>query len=284
MIKILKKDELHEVSKHMWSVYQDETKRTTPPYHDMKAIEKHLIKIFQRVGDEVIGVFLEGKLKGIAIILSDGKNRYLSVQGPYIQESELYWEIAREIIAYLKSKYEGFKCDFGTTKTNIISQEFLLGMGFKCTDDTIQMSISPDKLNPIQIKHPIQLLTEERREAYRVFHDTQYQDYYWLADRIFSVMNQWKIHVLLEDDKIVGSIFTRGQKGGSGEIFGCEILEPYKNKNVIAELMYKSTKCWMDQGVIEILNFVPEKMYFESASLVGYEGYDTYMCFSKDVL
>jgi len=281
MIKIIEEDEICVVSQYMWDVYQDESKRTTPPYHSLNEIEKSLLKTFQR-GDEIIGVYIEGKLEGIALVLLDEKNKYFSVQGPYIQQSGLYTKLATEIMDYVELKYKGFKCNFGTTKTNMLSQEFLVAQGFTCTDDTIQMSILPDQLTEIELKHDIQVLTEDRMEEYKVFHDTQYHGYYWLSDRIYEVMNQWKIHVLLENDKIMGSVFTRAKSGDSGEVYGCEVLEPYRNEQVVAELFYISTKSWMDEDVKEIVNFVPEGMYSESASIVGYKGYDTYMCFSKD--
>jgi len=278
----MEKDEIHAVSQYMWGAFQDDKKRTTPPYHSLNDVKKSLLKVFQCDGDEIIGVYIEGNLEGIALVLLEEKNKYFSVQGPYIQESDLYTKISTEIMNYLELSFKGFKCQFGTTKTNLLSQEFLKANDFICTDDTIQMSISPDRLTSIEIKQDIQLLTEDRMEEYRVFHDIQYHDYYWLSDRIYEVMNQWKIHVLLENNIIVGSIFTRAKSGGSGEIYGCEVLEPYRNRQVMAELFYISTKSWMDEGVKEIVNFVSEGIVSESASLVGYEGYDTYMCFSKN--
>lgn len=284
MIKLFKLNELNDVSNYMWSVYQDETKRTIPPYHDLNDVKKHLSKVFARKGDEIIGVYIEGKLEGVALILLEEKNNYLSIQGPYIQESSIYTKVATEIMNYIEGAFRGFKCDFGTTKPNRNAQNFLIEKGFKCTDDSIQMSITPDQLVSMEVKHDIQLLTEDRMVEYSIFHDTQYKDYYWLSDRIYEVMSLWKEHVLLENNKIIGSVFAKAKPGGSGEIYGCEILEPYRNKQVMAELFYISTKSWMEEDVKEIVNFVPEGIMSESASLVGYKGYDTYMCFSKEEL
>ncbi|MBI9010997.1 MAG: hypothetical protein JEZ08_02105 [Clostridiales bacterium] len=282
MIKIIEKEDIQIVSKYVWNVYQDENKRTTPPYKSFDQVEDSLLRFLADEQDEIIAVYKEDELKGIAMTGMDLKNKYFSIKGPYIDCSDDYMSIASEIMDYLELNYKGFKCDFGTTRANTNSQKFLISKGFACTEDTVQMSIIPNQLIDLALEHNIQLLTDERKDEYRNFHDTHFHNYYWLADGIYSVMDRWKVHVLIEQDRIVGSVFTMRQRENSGEVYGCEILEPYKNEQVMAELFHISTKSWMDEGVNEIINFVPEGIYSTSASMVGYEGYDTYMCFSKE--
>lgn len=282
MIKKIKIDEITAISKYIWDVYEDENKRTTPPYHSLKDVETHLLRGSKYKGNQYLGVYEENNLKGVVLLYGEEDNQYLSVQGPYIHNSYEYKEIACEMMDYIKSNYKGFQCHFGTTKTNVLSQEFLIAQEFLCTEDTIQMSITKETLMPIETQSNIQLLTEERMDKYKIFHDIHYHDYYWLSDRIYKVMNQWKIHVVLENDKIIGSVFTRKQTEDSGEIYGCKVLEPYKSKQVMAELFYNSAKSWIDEGVKEILNFVPQGLEAESAALVGFKGYDTYMCYYKE--
>lgn len=51
-IKEIRLDQLKEVATFTWSVYQDPTKRTTPPYHSLEDVEKgfknspHFLLIF----------------------------------------------------------------------------------------------------------------------------------------------------------------------------------------------------------------------------------------------
>ncbi|MDR7856597.1 GNAT family N-acetyltransferase [Tissierella sp.] len=281
MIKRIMIDDIHVISEYIWDVYQDENKRTTPPYQDAKDIETHLSKCLQYKSSHLLGVWEEDNLEGVALILVDENDQSLNVQGPYIHKSHKYRKIASELMDYIESNFKGFKCYIGTTKPNVLSQEFFKSRGFLCTDDTIQMSVTKDALVPIEPQFNIQLLSEERMEDYKDFHDNQYHDYYWLSDRIYGVMDRWKVHIALENNKIIGSIFTMKQTEDSGEIYGCKVLDPYKNKQVLAELFYISTKSWMDENLTKIFNFVPEGLESESAALVGYKGYDTYMCFFK---
>lgn len=280
MIKRLGKEAISTISAYIWRVYQDESKRTTPPYHSLNEVEDSLIKSY-KAEDLIIGVYMDDKLEGVALILLDEENNYFSLQGPYIYQSSEYSKVATEIMDYLEDNFKGYKCHFGTTKANVLSQDYLLSKGFICTEDAIQMSVKKSMLKAIDLKENIQLLTEDKMDAYRTFHDTLYHDYYWVADRIYQTMDQWKVHILLDNDTIVGSVFTRARAGRTGEVYGCGVLNTYKNKTVMAELLYISSKSWLDEGVKVIMNFVPEGIDSECAGLVGYEGYDTYMCYLK---
>jgi len=283
MIRKIKEDEVHEVSKFVWQVYQDESKRTTPPYHNLE----HVVKTFERTfkaDNYLIGVYDKVMLIGVALICLEEKDRYFSLQGPYILNTDKYNDISNEILTYLEDKYRGFSCHFGTTKPNVNAQAFLESNGFACTDDTIQMAVTDESLIEIRCKSDIQLLDESRMGEYKLFHDRVYHDYYFLADRIYANFSKWKIHLLLVDNNIIGSVFTMRQSEDSGEIYGCHILEPYKSNQNMSELFYVSTKSWMYEGVKKIVNFVPEGVMSESAGMVGYKAYDTYMCFYKEVL
>lgn len=282
MIKKIKKCDIHTISKYIWAVYQDENKRTTPPYHDSKDVESHLLKCSQYKSDHLLGIYVSDNLEGVVLILVDEADQSINIKGPYIHNSSKYKEIASEMMDYIESKFKGFKCYFGTTKPNVNSQFFLKSHDFLCTEDTIQMSVTKDVLVQIESQFNIQLLTEEAMEAYKGFHDIQYPDYYWHSDRIYKVMDRWKIHVALENNKIIGSIFTMKQTEDTGEIYGCKVLEAYENKQVRADLIYNSTKSWMDEGLTTLLYFVGEGLESESAALVGFKGYDTYMCFIKE--
>ncbi len=194
----------------------------------------------------------------------------------------MYASVAHEMLDYIEENFKGYKCYFGTTKPNRHSQEVLQSRGYTCVDDTIQMSVNKGTLLDMDCKYSIEALSEERMDAYRTFHDVHYHDYYWLSDRIYQTMDKWKIHLLIEKNQIIGSVFTMKQTEDSGEIFGCKVINEFRIKEVIAELFYKSCKAWMDEGLHTLLNFVPEGLESKSATLVGFKGYDTYMCYIKN--
>ncbi len=44
MIKRLNIETIEEIAEYVWAVYQDESKRTTPPYGTLKDVKTHLLK------------------------------------------------------------------------------------------------------------------------------------------------------------------------------------------------------------------------------------------------
>lgn len=284
MIKRISGESIPEIAQFIWDVYQDPRTRTTPPYESCENVRNHLMKCMEYDTSDLIGCYIDDKLEGVLLIIVDEPGSYLNIQGPYIPNQSMYSLVATELIEFVESNFKGKKCFVGTTKPNINSQEFFRSRDFKCVDDMIQMSIYKDDLGSMNLQYDIQLLSEDLMDDYRVFHDNQYHDYYWLSERIYDVLDKWKIHVLMDQNQIVGSIFTMKQSEDSGEIYGCKVLDKYRNKRVISELFYVSTKSWMDEGLNTILNFVPEGVESECAEEVGYRGYDTYMCYFKECI
>lgn len=282
MIKKIKIDEINIISRHIWEVYQNKDKRTTPPYQDATEVEAHLRKAINHKSSHVLGIYIKDILKGVFLIFEYDDGESFGLQGPYIENYYEYKEIASDMMNYIEVNFKGYKCYAGTTKPNLTSQKFFEFYNFLCTDDDIQMSVTNDTLVPIEIRPNIQLLPEERMEEYKEFHDTLYHDYYWLSKRIYNDIDRWKVHIVLENNKIVGSIFTMKQTEHSGEVYGCKVVDEHMSIQVMSELFYVSSKSWIDEGLNKILNFVPEGIESQSAALVGYRGYDTYMCFFKE--
>lgn len=281
MIKRITREGVREISQFIWEVYQHPSTRTTPPYESCENVKIHLMKCLQYDTSHLIGCYIEDELQGVLLIIVDEQDNCLNVQGPYIANPSMYGLVATELIEFMESNFSGNKCYIGTTKPNINSQEFFSSRDYACVDDTIQMSISRDELVSLDLQYDIQLLSEDLMDDYKLFHDKYYPDYFWLSERIYDALDKWKIHVLTDQNQIVGSIFTMKQSEDSGEIYGCKVLDKYKTKRVISELYYVSTKSWMDEGLTTILNFVPEGMESECAESIGYKGYDTYMCYFK---
>jgi hypothetical protein len=279
MIKIINREEISMISEYIWKVYQDDKKRTTPPYEGTESIKKHLIECLKYKDDRILAIYNEDDLEGATLLVVNKKERSINMQGPYIYDSEKYDMHASEITNYLDKNYKGYECYVGTTKTNIRSQLFLSSKGYKCVEDTIQMSLVPSEIIPIKEEYDIRLLSEERKEEYLTYHNEQYKDYFWTAERIYKVVDRWVIHILLKDNRIVGSIFSMKQTNGEGEIYGYKAYE--KDSRVLAELIYVNSKYMFEEGMKKILNCVEEGIESESAESVGYKPYDTYMCYYK---
>lgn len=279
IIKVMTADQVPEAAAFAWPVYQDETKRTTPPHHSLESMIKEFQTFVGRESEYLLGYYDHEQLQGVMTINIEHDKNYCSVYGPYIENSEAYVEIADGFMPFIEEHCKGYQCFFGTTKPNVNSQRFLESKDFICTEDTVQTRVYPNTLKEASGPYKVETLTEEDYELYRVFHTQYFSDYYWTADRIYQVMGQWDVSIVRIDGEIVGNTFTRG-----GEVYGGMVMPQYEDTEMMAQLYYTSTSALFDRGVKEIVNFIPEGYQLEAAKRVGYEAYDTYMCYEHKSL
>lgn len=284
LIKEMTSDQVTEAATFAWSVYQDESKRTTPPYHCLEQIVGGFQGFVDPKSDCLLGYFEGEQLMGVMALNVEPENHYCSAYGPYIENAQRYFEIAEAFMAELEVRCKGYRCFFGTTKPNVNSQMFLESKGFVCTDDTIQTRVNPSDLKKVTGPFTVQALTEEDYELYRAFHMKYFSGYYWSAERIYKVLDRWDVFIVKIEGEIVGNTFTLGQSEKSGEVYGGMVLPQYEQTEMLSQLFYESTAACFKRGVTEIVNFIPEGYQLDAAKRVGYVPYDTYMCYEKQEL
>lgn len=279
----LSEHQVNEAAQFAWQTYFFETKRTTPPYHSLSMMQKQFHKKVKSKYERLLGYYENQKLIGVFSIDVNDEEKYIcTTGGPYIMDDGRYDEIATAFMDYLEVACKGYVCYFGTTKPNIASQKFLEAKGFICTEDTVQTRIDSSHLKEIALNYEIQTLTEDDFDAYRHFHQIHFKDYYWTADKIYGVFEKWLVHIVKDHDVIVGSIFTMRQTEKSGEVYGVVVLPKFEATTLLEELIYINTATWLSKGVTEIVNFIPEGRMLDAALKVGYEAYDTYLCYFKE--
>ncbi len=284
IIKVMTVDQVTEAVALAWQVYQDETKRTTPPLYSEEEMAKGFLGIAKDESDFLVGYYEAEQLLGVMGLTIEHENKYCAIKGPYIENADRYMEIAGAFMTFVDEQCKGYKCHGGTTKPNANSQKFFESRGFVCTEDTIQTRIYPNTLKEVTGPYTVETLTVENYDLYRAFHTHYFSDYYWTADKIYSVMDKWNVSIVKMDGEIVGNTFTMKQSPTGGEVYGAMVLPQYEGTNMLAQLYYTSTSAIFARGVKEIVNFIPEGYQLEAAKRVGYEVYDTYMCYEHKSL
>lgn len=283
MITQLQKEHLVEMSDFIWQVYKDETKRTTPPYKSKADVYNHYKTILNstNVETQILAYYTDDLLEGICRMDIERDSAVLSIGGPYIKDSSKYHLIANAFFDHIEPICKGFKCFAGTTRTNKHSQDFFLSKNFKLDEDTLQTRVTMDQLKVINRGWHIEEIKEAHFEAYEAFHSHYFENYYWSFEKIKPALKQWKIHVAIKDDKIIGSVFTKKHSIESAEVYGCDVIEKYRQSALLSELMFETSRAWLQEGVSEVLNFVPEGPYLDAALSIGAEVYGSYMCYTK---
>lgn len=285
IVKEIPLDKITEAANFTWAVYQDKSKRTTPPYGNLEEIlSQFRIKVKSKK-ERLLGYYEDEKLEGVFSIDIGDKDRYIGTTGgPYIAKSDAYNEIANAFMAYVFAHCKGYSCYFNTTKTNINSQNFIKAMDFECIDDCVQTRIEPKDLLPVEKKYEVELLKEADYDMYKAFHTKYFSGYTWTAEKIYEVMDKWQVHVVKIEGEIVGNIFSRMMTPTSAEVYGAMVLPEYEKSSMISQLYYENTEMWIKKGFTEIINFIPEGYLLEASKQVGYIAFDTYMCFHKKEL
>ena len=274
-------DHIDVLAEYAWSVYQDDEKRTTPPYKSQQEMYEVFKKKVLHKEERVLAYYENDLLEGVFCLQIQHENCYAqSTGGPYVADPKKYVMVATVFMDYIKANCSGYECYYGMPRSNIAAQKFLEAQGFECTEDTVQMLVTADMLKPVKGKFDVERLTEKHHEAYRKFHETHFGDYYWHAERLFGALDQWVVHLVIEDE-IIGGVFTRKQSDSRAEIYGSAVLPQYAGTDLRAQLVYHSSKACLDEGIGEVLNFVPEGEELYAAKCSGYEVYDTYMCYYK---
>lgn len=268
------------LAEYAWRVYQDPSKRTTPPFKSQEEIQDCFNKIVSSKTDLILAYYENEKLEGVVALNIIHENRYMQTAGgPYIANTEKYETVAGIFMDYMKNYGTGYECYFGLPRTNIAGRKFLEAKGFKCTEDTVQTSVTPERIKHIETGFDLVGLSEEYHEAYRKFHNTHFSDYYWNSQRLFSALDQWFVHLAMENGEIIGSIFTRKT---NNEIYGCTVLPSYTETDLLEQLIYQSSKACFEQGIQEIVFFAEEGEKTKASARIGYEIYDAYMCYYKN--
>ncbi len=205
------------------------------------------------------------------------ENKYCNIYGPYIEKAENYAEISESLMDFVYIYDKGCRCYIGTTKPNVNSQRYFEAKGFICTDDTVQTRLYPCDIKEVVGPYHVVTLSEDDYDLYRLFHTKYFSDYAWTAERIYKAMERWDVSIVKIDGEIVANTFTCG-----GEVFGGMVLPQYENTELMAQLYYENSAAHFKRGFKEIVWFMPEGYQLEDAKRVGYEAYDTYLCYEHN--
>lgn len=282
MISEASKEHIENLTDFCWNVYQDPSKRTTPPYHTREELFNSLERQFNTPRHHIWTFHENETLQAVLCLDINHEIAYVqSIGGPYIYDSEQYPRIASAFLRRLETLCADYECYFGLPKTNRHGRNFLESEGFICVDDTVQMRVCACTFKPIFRDFNVCALSTPSFEDYKSFHDLHYVGYYWDAHKLFNDLDRWHVYLAYEGSTIIGSTFALPQTQNSGEIYGTTVLQNYENTSLRAELLSAVTRACFEGGVTEVLNFVPEGVESDAALSCGYEMYDTYMAYHK---
>lgn len=271
-----------EILEYMWNLSQDNTKNSYPKKHSKDELEQSIEAAIISDTYKVIGCYHDNILKGASIYFWIEENKY--AQTTFFLIDNDFSLVANEIIDYIKKQLPAYELFIGVPFDNVNASNYFEMMNIKCIASSIDTRLK-HKPNIIgEVREQIDSLDLEAFDEYAIFHDRfAYKlEMYWTSDRVKESMNQFRIFVYRDSNKIGGSIFVKKYLGGA-EVFGLFLDEEFKNKGLERELLqFMLSSIYKEyEDIKEVVYFIDETetQELEVALAIGFEISDTYRCY-----
>lgn len=283
MIIEVKEDFIDEVMTFAWEFASHQETCSFPKFKDFEDLKKVFLRSLKSKEDTVLVCIENEVLVGVLNLQVKKEDLYLQSLGGIFAKQD-FNDVAKQFIEYLKVQYPNFKMYFGYPTENQVAITFLEKIEAELLDACLTMELKKEDFVRVSPRYEVIMLSNERYEEYAAFHDNHNPNMYWNSKRIFEHLDIWNIYVVIEHQKIIGSIFIR-MNGSDSEIFGLSIDKAYKNQNLELDLLSISLEDCFSQNIECLLFFVNEddQNQIDATLEVGFKQIDTYRCYKIEL-
>lgn len=283
MIIEISEEFLEDIVKFSWELSCKRNKCNFPKFKSYNEMYDVFLKALRDKDDKVLVCYENGEIVGTLNLLVEKDKNYLQSNGGIFAKKDFNF-IAIQFIEYLKVNYSGYKMYLGYPLENEEANYFLKGIKAELVDASLTMELKKDDFVRSLPCKEVTLLEKDRYYEYKTFHDKYNPNIYWTSERIFERLDLWKIYIIIENQKIVGSIFIK-VKDDKAEVFGISIDKEYKHQGLELKLLSESVYDIFTQDKEEILYFVDEDAIdeFEATLKIGFKQIDNYRCYKLNL-
>lgn len=277
MIIDCKYENIEELVEISWEVLCDRKKSSFPRLKSYDEMYSEFLKLYTDKDDKLLVCQEDGEILGTISLFVKKSDKYL--QGRILAKKNFNL-VATQFIEYIRDNYSGYEIDLGYPFENEEAIDFLERSNARLMDSCITMELKKEDFIKLSNYDDVITLDKSNYSEYSAFHDKHNPNMYWTSERIFRNIDIWSIYIIIEREKIVGSIFIKS-KGNNPEVFGISVGEEYKNKGLELKLLSQSIDNMFIQGKKEILYFVEEDAIeeIEATLKIGFKQVDTYRCY-----
>ena len=282
MLRICSKKEYFQYRALAYRLALDKSKSGYPLYSDGVKTKQDFFKraemAFSRKHEEILLFEHEGIIEGWIHYYWLCEDKYLSTISFNISNNTE--NALSEFIDHLQLKFDGFTLYLGFSETNTVAIDFLRSQGFmlfdKAHNNVIFLStwsISSKNNEDIVEIH------SENYAMFRKLHDSQQDDMYWNADRIFDNLDDWVILVKLKNNLPVAAIYFQKDDEWS-EIFGIDYKGGLYDATIQSELLIHALKKAKEFG-IKYMTYFCNDLELPVVTNCGFTHIDNYVCYTK---
>lgn len=270
---------LDDVIAFAWEYQQCQETCSFPKYHSFEALKNGFLKSFNHDDDRILACIEKDELIGVLNLQVEKADLFLQAIGGIFAKRD-FNEVATKFIDYLNVHYPNFEVLFGHPIENQVAITYFENIQSELMDACVTMKLQTEDFVFVAPQHDVIPLPVERYAEYAIFHDRHNPNMYWNSKRLFEHLDIWKIYVVMDQNKIVGSLFVKCV-GVDYEIFGLSIDEAYENKGLELDLLSVSLGDCLCPSTQSLLFFVDEDnlAQIEATLKVGFKQIDTYRCY-----
>lgn len=168
-----------------------------PIYSSDEEMFSRLLDAPKQANKLVLGYFENDSILGLFVFLVEESDQYLEMLMSLSRCPQAY----EELLAFLKERFPGWKCDFVYNPGNDPLHSLLKDHGAAFDPEQQKMVLAGEPA--CGTERQVELYSPKYREGYTAIHST---DVYWTADKVLEAPERFRVILAIENGEVVGYI------------------------------------------------------------------------------
>lgn len=252
MIRDAEKIELQQVADYAYRLNINPVHRCKAFPLEYRDICKQFEKMLEHPHDRLLIVEENNQICGVLALLVEPQEKYLEAIGGVFAERN-YHHVAKAFFDNIAYSYSGYFMHVAYPEENAQALKFMESLGAELEDSDYEMRLKKGELQVCSPDKDVVQLTERYFESFVEFHDAQHPDVFWTGKKLLEAKNIFRIHIVTENEKVIGSVVTSRQ---TAEIFFIAVAEDKHESTYGKALLLQAVQDAFAGGAEELLSMV----------------------------
>lgn len=220
--------------------FQADTEFSDPMLSTEEQIRCNLEKAFTRPNRQILGVYQDGQLAGLFVLLVLDEDKYLEMLVGLSWEAQAY----QELMEYLARNYPGWKADFVFNPRNGLLKVTLEDVRAEFEQEQQKMVFSGSVI-PADATG-IREFSEQYAAEYYVIHS---RDVYWTGEKVAAAPERFRIFLAIDGGRVVGYLDVT-HCFEENEPYNLFVLPEYRRRGFGRKLLAAALECNRPKGMM----------------------------------
>ena len=220
--------------------FQANTDFSDPMLSTEEQIRCNLEKAFTRPNRQILGVYQDGQLAGLFVLLVLDEDKYLEMLVGLSREAQAY----QELMEYLARNYPGWKADFVFNPRNGLLKVTLEDVRAEFEQEQQKMVFSGSVI-PADATG-IREFSEQYAAEYYVIHS---RDVYWTGEKVAAAPERFRIFLAIDGGRVVGYLDVT-HCFEENEPYNLFVLPEYRRRGFGRKLLAAALECNRPKGMM----------------------------------